>query len=382
MIDFDTTGPFSMGILRQATSSAFSTDAITGNWAFGVSGPEPLPPTGSGGKFAAAGLFTFSNGTGSGVADVNDNGLTDNSGVTKTPYPATAGITLGSGSYSVGSNGRGTLDFTPSGGSAVTNFLYVVSTTEALVMNSDSQSAGNNGFTGRALKQSGTFTTSAFTGPFVEYNSGWVTSATSLTQIGLVSASGTAGTFTYSGYANEGGAIGDAASDPTNLNITGTFSVAPNGRLTTTVSHGQAPVFYLVNANLGFYLGGDTAVGSGYIESQTGTSASGLYGHGGINPEVFGVTDESGDVTFTSSTTSISGTSDKNAQGTLVPDGAVTGTYAIDSTGVGLIPTGCTLTGASANCSQLFVVISPTKAVTMKVKQPTDTTPKITILQQ
>jgi hypothetical protein len=379
MVDFDTTGPFTMGILRQATSSAFSTSAITGTWAFGISGPKPLPPASSGGKFAAAGIFTFSSGTLSGVADVNDNGLTDNSGVTKTPYPtAAAGITLGSGSYSVGSNGRGTLDFTPAGGSAVTNFLYVVSSTEALIMNSDSQSAGNNAFTGRALQQSGSFSTTAFTGPYVIYDSGFVSSAASLGQIGLVSADGTAGTYTYSGYANSGGTIADAASDPTSLSITGTLNVAANGRLTVTVSHGQAPVMYLVNVTLGFYLGGDTAIGSGYVESQTGTSASGLYGLGGIYPEVYGVTDESGDVTFAPS--SISGTSDKNAQGTLTPDNPVTGTYSI-STGVGLIPSECTLTGSSANCTQLFVVISSKKAVVISVK-PTDSAPKISILEQ
>jgi len=387
MVDFDTAGPFTMGILRQATSSAFSTTAITGNWAFGVSGPQSVASGGT--KQAIAGVLTLASGTASGVADTNASGFTDNSTATKTAFPATP-LTLSSGPYSIASNGRGTLSFTiptGSGNATVDNFVYVVSSTEALVMNSDAQSSTSSAFIGRALKQSGTFTTAGFTGPFVQYNSGYGASAgTSFAEIALVSAVGTAGTYTSSGNANDAGTIANAASDPTHFSITGTYSVASNGRLTATVSHGQAPVIYLVNANLGFYLGGDTGAGSGYIESQTGgpfseSSASGLYGLGGIYPEVFGVTDESGDVTLTPSTTSVSGTSDKNAQGTLTPDNTITGTYAIDATGIGLVPSGCTLTGASANCSQLFAVISSKKAVVISVK-PTDTAPKISILEQ
>ena len=59
-----------------------------------------------------------------------------------TDFPtAAAGITLASGPYSIASNGRGTLNFTPggSGGSLVTNIVYVVSSSEFLVLNTDSQ---------------------------------------------------------------------------------------------------------------------------------------------------------------------------------------------------------------------------------------------------
>ncbi len=387
MVDFDTTGPFTMGILRQATSTAFSTTMITGNWAFGVAGPQSVASGGT--KQAIAGVLTLSNGSASGVADTNVNGLTDNSAATKTPFPATP-LTLSSGSYSIASNGRGTLSFTiptSSGNATLHNFVYVVSSSEALIMNSDTQSSISSAFIGRALQQSGTFTTPIFNGLYVEYNSGVLSSSTSSTQIGLVSASGSAGTYTYSGNANEAGVIANAASDPTHLSLTGTFGVASNGRLTTTISHGQAPVIYLVNGGLGFYLGGDTSSGSGYIESQTGgpfdnSSADGNYGEGGIYPEVSGVSDESGDATFIASTpTSISGTSDKNAHGTLTPDNPITGSYSVDSTGTGLVPSGCTLTGASANCSKLFVLISASKAVLMSV-DPSTTAPKLQILEE
>lgn len=213
-----------------------------------------------------------------------------------------------------------------------------------------------------------------------------VSAGSSPTQIGLVSAKGTVGTYTYTGSANEADTIGNASSDPTQLNLSGTFSVASNGRLTTTVSHGQVPVIYLVNAGFGFYLSGDTFTGCGYIESQTGStfpnsSASGIYEEGGIDPEVSTVTDDSGDANAAPATTTLSGISDKNVQGTLTPDNAFSGTYSIDSTGLGLAPSGYTLMGASANCSKLFVVISPKKAVAMSVA-PSDTAPKLQILQQ
>lgn len=112
MIDFDTAGPFTSGIFRQATPSAFSTNAITGNWVFGISGPRSVA---SPGNFAAVGLLTFSSGKVSGVADSNDNGKLDNNSQL-TQFPATP-FTLRRGPYSIASNGRGTIAFTPSGNS-------------------------------------------------------------------------------------------------------------------------------------------------------------------------------------------------------------------------------------------------------------------------
>jgi hypothetical protein len=115
--------------------------------------------------------------------------------------------------------------------------------------------------------------------------------------------------------------------------------------------------------------------------SFTNSSASGTYGLGSIDPAVPGVNNEEGTATFTPSSASINGTSDKNNSGGPIPDNPVTATYAINSSGVGLLPSGCTLTGASANCENLFIVISPTRAVIIKVK-PSNTTPVLDILEQ
>ncbi len=386
MIDFDTTGPFTAGILRLANSAAFSTNSITGSWAFGISGPKPS--SNGGGKFAAAGVLTFSSGSVSGVADTNDNGQLDNSS-TLTGFPAgAAGTALTAGSYSIGSNGRGTMTFTPGGSSSsVNSFVYVVSASEALVLNADSQT-NNTAFIGRAFKQSGTFSNSSLTGNHVIYASGISgTTGASRTEIDLVSTSGT--TFSFSGYQNDAGTI----SDPTNNSGSGTFSVASNGRVVLTCSAcgNHLPIFYLSSANTAFFLNSDNSVSFGSFEPQTGSpftasSASGTYGIGLIYPEVPGISVQSGDVTFTPSTTSISGIFDDNSQGTLTPGSSQTQTYSINSTGVGLLPSGCTLTGSGGNCDTLLVVISPTKLVAMSAKPSNGTqnhtTPQINVVQK
>jgi hypothetical protein len=390
IIGFDAAGPFTSGILRQATPSAFSTSAIAGNWAFGVAGPRSTSGGGSPGYFAAVGVLNLASGSASGLVDTNDNGKLDNNSALTAFPSAAAGITLSSGPYSIASNGRGTLDFTPTGSSsAVTNIVYVVSTSELLILNTDSQT-NNSAFAGRALKQSGSFSNSSLTGNHVIYASGGSTNgstAASRTEADIVNVT-SGNNFTFSGYQNDGGNI----SDPTKNSGSGTFSVASNGRVTLAVSTPGAnnlPVFYLSSANTAFFLNSDSAASAGNMEPQVGSSftnssASGTYGFGAINPAVPGVNNEEGTVTFTSSPApaSINGTSDKNNPGGPVPDNATgSTTYAINSTGVGLLPAGCTLTGTSANCENLFIVISPTKAVLLKVKS-SNTTPVLDILQQ
>jgi len=133
-------------------------------------------------------------------------------------------------------------------------------------------------------------------------------------------------------------------------------------------------------------LNSDSAASAGNMEPQVGSSftnssASGTYGVGSIDPAVPGANNEEGTVTFTPSSTSINGTTDDNNSGTVSPDNLATSTYAINSSGVGLLPAGCTLTGASANCENLFIVISPARAVLIKVKS-SDTTPVLDVAQQ
>jgi hypothetical protein len=385
--DSNNAGPFTSGILRQATPSAFSTSAIAGNWAFGVSGAKAASGGGNPGYFGAVGVLTLASGSVSGVGDANSNGTLDNSALTA--FPASAGLSFTSGPYSIASNGRGTLDFTVAGpqGGSVTNAVYVVSSTEFLILNTDSQSTGSTAFTGRALKQASSFTNSSLSGNLVLYDSGLSSNGTvgdSNAEVILISITSGNG-FSFAGYHNDGGNI----KDPTNNSGTGNYSVASDGRVTLTSSNpgvNNLPVFYLSSANTAFILNSDSKVSSGFIEAQPGSSftnssASGTYGFGSINPAVLLTKSEEGTITFTPSSASINGTSDKNALGSQVPDNLDSANYAINSTGVGLIPAGCTLTGTGANCENLFIIISPARAVILSVK-PTNTTPILEVLQQ
>ena len=196
VIDFDTTGPFTAGIMRKQTASAFSTSQVTGNYAFGVSSAQNTNNSNngvSGGSFGAVGQFTLSTGTvAGGEVDFNNNGQLDGSSSNMT-WPASP-VTFSSGSYSISStNGRGTLSFTPNapGATTVTTVIYVVSSTDVLVLCTDLQ-ASNSIFAGEMLKQSGTLSGTPLSGAYVGYQSGLSTNTAgaSRTTLLLLTASG------------------------------------------------------------------------------------------------------------------------------------------------------------------------------------------------
>ncbi len=182
IVDFDSTGPFTAGVLRKQNPAAFSTAQVTGNYAFGVSSPQNAASCHNGvcgGKFAAAGVFNFAAGvvTG-GEVDFNQNGSLDGGG-TGSAFPASPVSINSGGSYTVGSNGRGTLSFTPAGtnSSAVSAAIYVVSATDVLIVGTNSQTT-DSAFAGEAIQQSGSpFAASSLTGNYIGYNSGLGTSA-------------------------------------------------------------------------------------------------------------------------------------------------------------------------------------------------------------
>jgi hypothetical protein len=256
--------------------------------------------------------------------------------------------------------------------------LYVVSSSEALFMTSDPQTT-NTIVAGEALKQSGTpFTTNPLSGAYIGYQSGVVTTttpATSRTTLLLLTASGTGITGTQ--LRNDGGSF-QSKSIGTGI----TYSVASSGRLTVSGGGGTGPIFYLVSPNQAFILNGNTTVDTGFVQSQTGgpftnSSASGTYAFATVDPQDLNVSDESGVATFASP--NVSGTSDSNSNGSqnlnkpFGPQG-----YSVDSTGLGIIPSGCTISATSTTCQTVFYVISPTKAVVMDT-DPTNTNPKIQV---
>jgi hypothetical protein len=385
MIGFDTTGPFTAGVLRKQTSSAFSTSQVTGNYAFGVSSAQNILScnggTNCGGKFGAVGVFNFSSGSVTGgEVDFNNNGQLDGSSA-NTNWPASpVGINSG-GTYTISNtNGRGTVSFTPAatGATVVNAVIYVVSSTEVLVLSSDAQTS-NSAFAGELLKQSGTLSGNPLSGSYVGYQSGLGnTAGTSRTTLLLLTASGTG--ISGNQLRNDGSSF-QSKSIGTGI----TYSVTAAGRMTVAGGGGggAGPIFYLVNPNQAFALGAGTSVDTGFFQSQTGTSASGTYAFGVTDPQELNVGDESGVATFTPATTSISGISDSNSSGSQKlgsPFGPQS--YSIDSTGLVSTPSGCTILATSTTCQTLIYVISPTKAVVMDIGSTNNTNTRIEVADQ
>jgi hypothetical protein len=126
-----------------------------------------------------------------------------------------------------------------------------------------------------------------------------------------------------------------------------------------------------VSTGQAFFLSSNPSVDSGFFELQSGgpfsnSSATGTYALGEVDPELISAGVISGVATFTPATTSIDATFDANGSGgSPTPDTTQSLTYSIDSTGLGLIPSGCSITATPITCNTVFYVISPDKAVVM-----------------
>jgi hypothetical protein len=374
VIGFDTTGPFTAGVLRKQSSVVFNNALLNGSFAFGASSIQNSAFTSggiAGGKFGIAGVITF-NGSGgvAGSEDINQNGTLDGNGA-NTTWPASA-ISFNStgSSYSIGSNGLGTLTVAIIGTTAIFHEeLYVVSSSEVLFLASDVQTM-NNIVAGEALQQSGTpFSANPLSGSYVGYDSGLGRTGTGRTDIYLLGPETSGSTaLNFTQQRNDGGTFTSGAQ------AAATYSTSSTGRMLVLGTGGHAPVLYLVSASQAFLLTGNGSVDTGFFQSQSGspfgiTSASGMYSSGEIDPEVAGNGAQSGVATFTPATTTVSVTQDTNNNGILNPNQTMSFSYSIDTTGLGLVsPSGtssCTISATATTCQVIFYVISPTKVVVM-----------------
>jgi hypothetical protein len=374
MIDFDAAGPFTSGVLRKQNPTAFSTAQISGNYAFGTSSLNDT----AGSKLAAMGVINLSNGSVTGgSADYNFyNGGTSTvtlDGVSgATAWPASPeSVNSTGGSYTIGTNGRGTLAFTLSDTTAVNAYIYVVSANEMLMVSSGARSSSVAIFAGTAYKQTGgPYANSSLNGKSVIYNSkvssNGGSGVNSSVSIGVVTTTGASATFTFAGYNNGGGTI----QGPSNNSATGTFSVASNGRVMLVVGGGggsgnQTPAFYLFSPGNAFSVFSGNGADDGFMESQTAISAAnGTYTTGTFDPQTAGVSDNVGVITLTSG--SVTSTDDNNSQGTVSPNNTGTSTYSVDSTGVFFLPASCTpgaITGTI--CEKIGTIVTPSKIVVM-----------------
>jgi hypothetical protein len=364
MIEFDSTGPNGVntaGNLMRQDTSAFSNSAIKGSYAFGAAGREVGL-----GKYGIVGVFS-TDGDGnitSGAADYNtDNGGNLDGVSGATDFPTNSLTFNAGGTYNIGADGgRGDLTFTLSDGTAVNAAVYVISATDLFTLREDPQSSTDPLFAGRILQQSeSSFATGDLNSTAVLYDSGLGTSGTR-TALDIISPSGS-GTFSITVNQNDSGVLTSGSSS------SGVYTVSPNGRVLASGIGKHNSLLYLVAPNEGFTLNAAANCESGFFAPQSGgpfTNASvespPLYAFGTIHPEDSHVDDSSGIASFDGNG-NITGTSDDNSTGnggSLSPGQSITDTYAIDSTGTGVIPAGCSFTVGT--CDLIFIVISPPSA--------------------
>jgi len=357
MIELDNEQIWATGILAKQDPTAFSTAAITGGYAFGLSGTA-----GSGFPLNAIGRFTASGGSlSAGLTDVYGLGLTESGSGT-----VSAGLRLPfSGVYQVSGNGRGTAVFTfTAQDPAFSNFtFYVVSANELLFIETDTCQSGictfKGGISGEVLQQSGgPFTTASLNGPAV-FN---------LTAAGKGTATGgsvAVGQETFDGSGNVTGIkdqnqSGVITSDQT---FNGTYAVDTDGLGRGTIALGGVQQsFYLASPGRGFTI--DTnGFNEGKFEPQSGgpfndASMSGNFALGTLPwPFNWAFSPASGVMSATGSG-SLLGTSDCICGS----DSRFSGSYSVDGNGRAMM----TITPTSGSPSNwVFYLISPSKAVGM-----------------
>jgi len=233
----------------EAQSGTFSNSSLNGSYVFGSRADDSSAGFGAQntvGVFTAGGNGTISTGTLDSVQDGNS-------------VAQAAGL---SGSYTVSSNGRAAVTLAPSGLSSVKQFYWMVSPSRAFFLTDDTSKVED----GTADQQQGSFSNSSLNGQYafsmdgLEFTSN---GTVALTRVGWIIGNGS-GTLTWNETANSG----QPGSPPATLNqpgnLSGTYSVASNGRTTATVNNlsinSNDIVFYLVSSSKAYMLQNDTGV--------------------------------------------------------------------------------------------------------------------------
>jgi hypothetical protein len=316
IVEFDASENGNGTVMPQDTS-AFNLGSLAGNWSFFLSG------TGTSGEpVADGGVFSLdsSGAVTQGVEDVNDGGtITSDVSFTGTATSST-------------SNGRGTVSLSSTSGTSALAY-YVVSANEVFIVETDSAS----GFSGTGYKQqSSAFADSSLSGSY-NFLLGGVDTNGVVADIGQISANGNGGI--TSGVVDEN----DAGTAALNIALTGSYSVAANGRGNASVTSANGTsnyAFYLVSQNLLIFLETDTfSVTVGLADLQNGasfgnSSVSGSYGFDATGLTTAGGANIVGQLT-SSGSGSFTGVEDANEAGTLSTALSFSGTYSISSSGRG-----------------------------------------------
>jgi hypothetical protein len=339
------------GELRLQNPAAFTNSAFAGNYAFGLDGTDT-----AGKRFGLAGTLS-SNGAGvvtAGNFDSNDGGT------------LSANAAISSGTFAIGSNGRGTLSLT-SGGVTDNYAIYVLSQSDALLISVDPNSAGHPVTLGEALGAGTSFANNSLNGTLAIHMTGRTSGGSADVTVGV-------------GNSNGGGSLSalnlfeKSADNPiSTMSGAATYSVAANGRTTITGVFPNAPVIYLSATNQGFILGGGVTAPSGIVEPQSAgpfsnNSVSGAYFLGTETPGCECVPEESG-VATANGAGGLTGTLDSGRFGGLLQGNQPlpVSLYSVSSDGTG-----------NVGASTALIVVSPNKFLWMDAS----INPAVTILEK
>jgi hypothetical protein len=340
IIEFDTTGNQTSGVLLRQDTGAFLNALASGSYAFGFLGSDA-----AGKRYALAGSFTKSAG---GVFDSDDGGTL--------PTTRPMSFTIASFTQPDAVNGRGTVAFSGIvSGQAANYAFYVVNSNQMLAIESDAVAI----VSGNILLQAGTFGASSLTNGVFE-TTALPSAGTALSQLGVLTTDGFGGHLSTSFNNNTSPTGAIQTSSGGTYSVTNDCPSTPAGGCgrTTLTGSGLAssdPFLYLVGANQGFLVGTDDAVTFGFMKGPSPPlTLSGTYAGGSIAPTLTG---PSGEVDAISADGSgvLTLTYYASTSGGLINPGPVSLSYSSPSTnGRGTIP-------SSGNPTDIFYVLSPTE---------------------
>jgi hypothetical protein len=355
-----------MRILRSVLAPFLATISIScttgGGAAPGSAGPAV---TFSNASFNKQYAFQFVGIVGTGPAQIAGTFRCDGngnitSGVEDIIYLASGRVTdlPFTGSYVVGSDGRGSATFTNSLGVSHLEFV-AISIDRALIIQFDTFGTG----TGSIDSQDSTaFNAASISGPYAFRFSGLSGIGSSFVAAGILTADGL-GTFSGVEDSNDANTI-------SNLSLSGTYTVAANGRgtavLTTSQGTGHFSFYVLSHSDLIFLELDVIPFVSGFARAQQGgpfsnSSLSGNYAFAMQGQTMNGPFAMAGRLTADGRGGITGGQEDGSDSISITQNLAFTGSYAMSSNGRG---TG-TLTSFMGSSPIVFYLVSPTQTIIM-----------------
>ncbi len=232
-------GILGLGRAEKQTGGPFTAASLSGGYAFGSRADDNtyLSGVNTVGSFSTAGTGAISAGAYDSVQDGNS--------FVDVPF---------AGSYTMASNGRAAVTLNPSGGTAVQQVFWMVNKTRAFLITNDSTKFED----GTLDQQQGTFSNGSLNGQFGFVMDGFnLNTSLYVDRIGWIQWNGS-GNVTWNELVSDSG----VTQQPPFLS--GTYSVASNGRVTASVNNlsinANDLIFYLVSGSTAYILQNDPGV--------------------------------------------------------------------------------------------------------------------------